>query len=346
MNEDSAISVVRQHVQQKVEFERNNLRQAESIVLEPKESQLALEQQAIFAGQTGVKAKPKPTQITTEEAEVAILINREITENTVRDVAVITEPLGIESEGELGFVPELILAAVDDEADVTHHAEIGVGVTDIEAGLDLLISDLEDGFERAEAEYVGELLVNVLLETETNSFKPSNEAALDSYLVGVIDTELVKSSPKGHESTNKQDAALLNSYLEELEPAKIEEIRGIIEVLTEQVKETSSNTGLSDVEHEVIQENMYKLAERLFNVLGVEYDGEMLKQCLEIITNEQVVTIIDEEELPIDYLNKMGTQEYKSYSNGLLGGGLTRLIRKKVQPHQLLGKYTLQVSMA
>ncbi len=333
--------IVRQQAQQQVESERTILRQADANDLVAWENQYVSRQQEEVARQLDVESITQAAQAIIEGSKLATPRVESISSVAAIDEHTSYGHIGAEALDDFDLGSELSEdEIVTVEANISGVYEVEADtetVTEADANIDVLIADLEAGFERMGAEYVGHLLLEMFLEAEAESPTSVLESPLSMVLLETSDTD---------ESIEKnRNVELFNAYLETLEPTQAEEVRGIVGFLRDEIKSVILNTEITDEEREIIEVGIYALAERLFEVLGIEYDEELIKQFIEVIKNYELIKKIDEEEFSIDYLNSMGTQEYKPLTNGSLAGGLTRLIKRSTLPHQSLGRYTLQACM-
>jgi hypothetical protein len=190
-----------------------------------------------------------------------------------------------------------------------------------EAGVDILLADLEEGFRLVEAEYAGELLVGMLLDAEDGPDSPEPVIL------------------QGHEEE-------FNLYLGSLEPTQAEGAKELVEALTTAIKDSRELPESTGEEKEIIGQELEKLCVELFEYLGIEYDEEITRRFIQSITAPEPIINIDTYELTAEDLNNMGTREYKPLGDASLLAGLTRFIKQGTQPRRMLGRYTLQVCSA
>ena len=198
--------------------------------------------------------------------------------------------------------------------------------------VDALLADLEESIQLVEAEYIGELLVGMF-----EDFVERNDMDKQGVVVDVINSLEINVIQEFDEE--------FDSYLESLESIQIELTKNVIEALRVVVKEAQQLTEETTENKEVIGQRLEELCIQLFEGLGIEYNEETVTRFIQNIKTFEPIVGIDIPELSLEGLNSLGTREYKPPSNTSLLGRLTQFIKQKMQPHLMLGKYALRVSV-
>jgi hypothetical protein len=185
-----------------------------------------------------------------------------------------------------------------------------------ESSVDILLADLEEGMQSVEAEYMSDLLLDVLVD-----FVKAD--TVDGEQASIRNVRLFKtmSSEAQLPTTHSPEADIFQSfekeldlYLELLEPAQAEAARELVEILTLAIKD------------------------------GHELSEETVRQFMGIITEHESSgnPDIEIDELSIDALNSIGTREYEPTEGTSLLSWLTQSIKQTMQRHLILGKYVLR----
>ena len=257
----------------------------------------------------------------------------------IDDSEILTEPedsdlyeVALEQPEELLFIDDTNL-------------ETGIFEED-DSSIDVLLADLEESMELIEAEYMGELLVDMFVDFVKIDVVDEQERALDTQPLQATVIESLESASESPEATTLQGfEEHFSLYLDSLEPAQVEATKNVIEALSIVIKESQQlPEETTNEEKEIIEQKLEELCMQLFEGLGIEYDEETIDQFIQNITaQESFVNLnIETDELSIENLNNMGTREFKALEGTSLLGGLTRFIKQKMQPHLILGKYALQ----
>jgi len=228
------------------------------------------------------------------------------------------------------------------------HLETGI-VDEYESNIDLLVADLEDGMQQVEAEYIGELLVDMFaVIAEAEGIVEAE--GIDVQLSQTVPLETTENTSAIDEATEFQGFEKnFSLYLESLEPEQIEATRNIIEELSDVLKESQQLPEETPNEIvEIVEQKLEELCIQLFEGLGLKYDDDTIKRFLQRVTEQESFVNVDFEEvkeLSIEDLNKKGTREYQPPdSTRTLLGTLAQYIKQKMQPKILLGRYALRAS--
>jgi hypothetical protein len=85
----------------------------------------------------------------------------------------------------------------------------------------------------------------------------------------------------------------------------------------------------------------------LFECLNIDYNEETIKQFMQSITADESGLAVSgkpvEETLTIEDLNQMGTHEHKPFFDASSMSDVAQLIKHKIRPQYLLGKYALLI---
>jgi hypothetical protein len=212
-----------------------------------------------------------------------------------------------------------------------------------EDGVNVLLEGLEEGMQLVVAEYVGELAIGLLgslveIDAPLDVIKePAEEFS---------NVEEVTSGVNDGETTPSLDLAQkFDVYLESLEPTNREAVEQVIELLVsvlsnEQppfkntIEGISSNQGLESICLELLG---------LLN-MPVKSGGTIIKQFIEALQKLEEEAGDYNPVFGINYLNNMGTNEYKQFRGATLLDGLTGYLKIKLQPNLAIGRYTLLIS--
>lgn len=229
---------------------------------------------------------------------------------------------------ELDFKPSEESLLIDDT-----YLETGI-IEENEEGVDVLLADLEEGMQQVEAEYMGELLVRTLADFfETDQVE---DVQTFQALVPEVETGII------NEGFEKE----FSLYLKSLEPEQVEATTNVIEELGVVLKESQQPSEKTTSEEKyIVEHRLEELCILLFEGLGLEYDEEIIKQFIQSIIAQELLSntnVDSDEQLPIDELNYLGTREHKTLASAPLQGGLAQFIKQKMQSHLVLGRYALQ----
>ena len=247
------------------------------------------------------------------------------------------EPADIEQH--IDTVEDELVVDIDESQPDTHDKdnEANNDTLVISNNIEDLINGIEDAFETAEQEIPGELLIYILT-TDIDNALPKVETVL--------------LFPKVEESAETIDTQLENpldkfsSYLENYESDVRNQAVELISSISELVNELKSEDNLSQEDKEQFVIELEQTIHDLFATLGLELEDEQAHKFVELLLmtldNEQFVT----REYDIDYLNRMGTREYKPLNGSSILSGLVQTASKEIKQVELVGKYTIQMCVA
>jgi hypothetical protein len=139
----------------------------------------------------------------------------------------------------------------------------------------------------------------------------------------------------------------LNLYIKSLETNVTEAVQATLNELVDVLRLDQDDVGQAP--HELIKamEKIEQLVTQLLETLDLNHDAEAVKSMLEsILTGELLEILHSDQELSIDQLNYLGTNEYKSKSVDSIFTRLLSLIADKFEPFLVIGKYALSASLA
>ena len=86
---------------------------------------------------------------------------------------------------------------------------------------------------------------------------------------------------------------------------------------------------------------------KLLDALNLDYNDDTVKGLMHtLFTPELIGEIVQDHQLSIDQLNNLGTREYKPTSVTSLFTSLMQMIKQKIEPYLMVGKYALSFSVA
>lgn len=228
---------------------------------------------------------------------------------------VIKETETIEDHVKLDRVVEI--SKVDFRVDNPIETSISIDTLSLEDEVGVKLREIEDSLEESEATYVETLLTDLFLNEQSE--------LTESYLVQLFNNgrETLISEGQGESEEvglfNPTTLELLDNYLNTIEPDKAEHAQELVNNI-ELVLSSSSETELSEEDRQVMMEELHDLCSELFSTLGIKYDEEIIKKFVNKITNERLKTSEEKQKLSLEYLNEMGTHEYKSNDLGSFVG--------------------------
>ena len=218
--------------------------------------------------------------------------------------------------------------------------EINVDAGDV-GDVNVLSTDLDEGDRQVGDGYTGDLPVDVF----TAIPQAESVEAVDVQFPQTTPLEAPENSPDISETATFQVIEKeFSHYLESLVPKQIEATKNVIEELKDILKERQQTLGeTSSEEIETVDQRIEELCVLLFESLGIKCDEENIRQFMQsITTQESLLSIgIEPNEFSPHKLNYLGTHEYKLLGNISWLGNLAQLIKQKMRPHIILGRYAL-----
>ena len=116
-----------------------------------------------------------------------------------------------------------------------------------------------------------------------------------------------------------------NIFLQGLEPIKANEVVELMNNLLELINTVVHISG--DTPESLPHDSIHKICQELFETLGIVYDGESLEAFIQLLVEQYIETGILVLADNIEYLNRMGTREYKPSDSNTDATGLINQIR-------------------
>ena len=214
--------------------------------------------------------------------------------------------------------------------------------------IDILLTNLEEDFQRVESEYIGKLLVsklaNIVEIDRVDEYEVDRNIQFPQLKKYEIESNLSRNSEINNINTIEKE---LDIYLESIDPEQADKIIKVVNELRIILKENQNFLEESSVEiKEIVDHRVEELCRQLFENLDIAYDDKIIKEFIFMIKmRESLYKLnIESNDLSIDRLNYLGTLEYKSFWGTLSLGSFAKLIKRKIQPNLILGRYAIQVS--
>ena len=212
---------------------------------------------------------------------------------------------------------------------------------DISIEADELISNIEDLYDSPEQEIIGELLIDILTaDVKSASLKDA----------------IVEPSPSGLEDITElmyvQTEDILSpfdkftAYLETIEPDIREQATELVSSISELVKELKSAENITPEDEAGLTIELELAIHELFATLGIELGAKQSHKFIELLLLNLDNNVPVSRTYNIDYLNRMGTREYKSSIASSLLGSLLLTNSSQLKSIELVGKYTIQACLA
>lgn len=212
--------------------------------------------------------------------------------------------------------------------------------TDDASEIQDLITDIEASLETDEQEIAAELLIGIL------TLDYGSLGGIEIFDMSLLNPAETTVPIEGRIEISQNAFDKFTAFLEKYEPDVRTQAAESIISISEIVNELNSESRL---EEEVNEQLIVELEERiydLFSTLGIKLEDKQAQKFVEllllILEKDQSV----KREYDIDYLNGIGTREYKPLARRSILGGLTQLASNELKNVELIGKYTVQVSMA
>ena len=223
-----------------------------------------------------------------------------------------------------------------------NYSEVDVLTEDV-SEIDVSIVEKKD-LMQAETEYMGELLVNLIANfAETSPFDEQFDMLPDQFADEMsIDLEPDDTVER---ETRLQDIIEeeLGPYLSSMEPERIEVVKSSVIELGAMLRIGNLKIeNLLSFEKGEVEQRLEMLCIQLFYVLGLNSDASTIEKFMRnIIVANQGANFIESDALSIDRINSLGTHEHKLPINLHLITGLTKLIKRQMNSHLILGRYAI-----
>lgn len=203
-----------------------------------------------------------------------------------------------------------------------------------------LINDIATSFELTWQELLSESLTYISTAVIKN-----NNQEYDNFDSTNIEEENaiepLNSRPEPIQNPIEKIASFLEQYEPDVREQEIELINSIYEVVN---KFKSANDFNEENKQQLIIE-INQIIHELFSVLEIELEDEHANRCVELFLLNLANQFSEPEDYDINYLNRMGTREYKPMISKFLLSRVMQTVRSHLGYEQLIGKYTIQVSL-
>lgn len=203
-----------------------------------------------------------------------------------------------------------------------------------------LITGIEASFENLDQEIVGELLIEMLTTENITSNKDETR-----------DISLTNPTKKAGLLESKHETAQdpivkFNDFLDRYEPELKIQVTEVLSSISETITEFKLDTEISEDDKERLISKLEVHISELFASFGIVLKAEQTRKYIELlllaIDNEELIL----REYSIDYLNIMGTKEYRASRGNSLLLGLASVTYMGLNHAELIGKYTIQACFA
>ena len=139
----------------------------------------------------------------------------------------------------------------------------------------------------------------------------------------------------------------LSAYIESLEPDKAQPAETALKSLIEVLRIDAEDTGYEPQYTAEEVKEIEHIFVKLLDALNLDYNDDTVKGLMHtLFTPELIGEIVQDHQLSIDQLNNLGTREYKPTSVTSLFTSLMQMIKQKIEPYLMVGKYALSFSVA
>lgn len=233
------------------------------------------------------------------------------------------------------------------------HEALEPAIADTEA--EIQIADVVSEPGLAQAEYDDEPSATDLgpvLAAPIDFSTNSREAESLIRAKGLMDTVSAKINLEAPEETrvnpDTDPPAAVEVYMEDLEPARAEAARELVGDVTLMIKEYKRLPQTAAEEKEVMKRVIIQLSTQLLESIGEDSGEEAVKRFVAEIAQLATDTEADPDsrQYSEDYLNRMGTREYKALDQSSVLGSLTGFIKQKLRLHLELARYSMRACVA
>lgn len=203
-----------------------------------------------------------------------------------------------------------------------------------------LINDIEASFESLGQEAVGELLLDLLLSED--------EIKQDEIQKPLYINDLGKADFQEEVGLEQSPLAKFSEYLDDFDPDIRTKAIEVISSISQVIQVVRAAEDMPEDEKDLLIIELEIKLRELFTTLGFEVEDEIISQYIKLLLLTRENSPADLNEYDIDYLNSMGTREYKpSLTAPLLSGSsLQNVYDDEVNHAVIIGKYTLQVCLS
>lgn len=220
--------------------------------------------------------------------------------------------------------------------------ETHVESLDIPMEVESVISEIEDSFASPEQEILGALVIGILTADVFDAYpndmvigqSPENAEAAGR-LSGQSETILL--------STDK-----FTAYLEKFEPEVRAQAAELVNSISEVVNKIKSEDDILEQEKTQLIAELEQTIHELYAILGIELADEQAHKyvALLLLALDNKTPASKNHDYAIEYLNKMGTREYKPFAGSFVPDGQIQSADRQSKHVALIGNYTTQMCLA